>query len=532
MNTWGKQRSNINIYIIVYVFVIIINNYNGVHGSRCTGAPKPNAQPNLNHIYTSAPTFVKSVTNASLYHVGDGEDQISVVHLWGNAYQRGYAHGLLMKNDTAAFYARVYPYFEQTILQAVNGSVPWLPKGIAKWIAKVGLGVALDLTYDVTEKYTGQWFKDEMKGLADGSGVDEKYIRRVHMIGELTQGHCSMYGAWGAATASGATLQLRALDWDTDGPFQDYPQVTVYHADDDEDDGHTLSTTTEGHSFANVGWTGWIGSISGISSKQMAISEIGVSFPDKSFGKESREGVPFTFLLRDILQFDNTLDDSINHIKNAHRTCDLILGVGDGKPQQNKSSAPFRGIQYSHSVANFFDDTNMLPKNDTWHARIPNMVYYGMDWLCPGYSVVLHRQLKAYHGKLTPENTVKNVVPIVQTGDLHVVISDLTNMNMFVANARGSSETGPLKAFDRQFVKLDMKEMFATTTSVNSELGVCSVCKEAVKGLIAAGAGGACGAACAATGCEPCVPYCASICGSIAAGETNEEAICAHIHLC
>ena len=32
----------------------------------------------------------------------------------------------------------------------------------------------------------------------------------------------------------------------------------------------------------------------GISSKQMAISEIGVSFPDDSFGKESRFGIPFT----------------------------------------------------------------------------------------------------------------------------------------------------------------------------------------------------------------------------------------------
>jgi hypothetical protein len=37
------------------------------------------------------------------------------------------------------------------------------------------------------------------------------------------------------------------------------------------------------------------------------------------------------YLLRDILQFDNTLNDSINRITNAHRTCDLILGVGDGK---------------------------------------------------------------------------------------------------------------------------------------------------------------------------------------------------------
>ena len=33
------------------------------------------------------------------------------------------------------------------------------------------------------------------------------------------------YGAWGDATAGGKTLQMRALDWDTSGPFQDYPQV-------------------------------------------------------------------------------------------------------------------------------------------------------------------------------------------------------------------------------------------------------------------------------------------------------------------
>ena len=37
----------------------------------------------------------------------------------------------------------------------------------------------------------------------------------------------------------------------------------------------------------------------------MAISEIGVSFPDDTFGKESRQGTPFTYLLRDVLQFDS-----------------------------------------------------------------------------------------------------------------------------------------------------------------------------------------------------------------------------------
>ena len=90
-----------------------------------------------------------------------------------------------------------------------------------------------------------------------------------------------------------------ALDWDTDGPFKDYPAVVVYHPKD------------LGHPFANVGFLGWIGALTGQSSKKLAISEIGVAFPDSTFGKESRVGIPFTFLLRDILQFDNSYEVSI-----------------------------------------------------------------------------------------------------------------------------------------------------------------------------------------------------------------------------
>ena len=40
-----------------------------------------------------------------------------------------------------------------------------------------------------------------------------------------------------------------------------------------------------------------------------------------------------------------------------------------------------------------------MPRNDTWHARIKGMVYYGMDWLCPNFSV-LHRQLAKLRGAL------------------------------------------------------------------------------------------------------------------------------------
>lgn len=86
------------------------------------------------------------------------------------------------------------------------------------------------------------------------------------------KGQCSMFGANGTATPDGHLLQLRALDWDVDGmhisllinavpgtllhsdagPFKNYPQITVYHPN-----------AGSGYGFANVGWTGWIGSITG-----------------------------------------------------------------------------------------------------------------------------------------------------------------------------------------------------------------------------------------------------------------------------
>jgi len=251
-----------------------------------------------------------------------------------------------------------------------------------------------------------------------------------------------MFGAWGDAIPSTHNLlQMRSLDWNTDGPFVNFPQITVYHP------------TSNGHDFANIGWTGWLGAITGISSKKLAISEIGVAFPDDSFGRESRFGIPFTYLLRDILQFDNSLADSEHRITTAKRTCDLILGVGDGNMGQ------FRGIQYSASVANFFNDTDMLPIAD-WHPRMNNIVYYGMDWLCPGYNIVLHNQLQAAWGVITPDLTIRNITSRTQSGNLQIAIYDLTNMIVHTANARRDGASGPVDAFDRQFVQFDANALF------------------------------------------------------------------------
>ncbi|KAK3083855.1 hypothetical protein FSP39_004201 [Pinctada imbricata] len=392
--------------------------------------PSPTATPNLSPIYTKDPVQIKVVKNGKLFTVGEGEDQFLIAHVWGTPYDMGFAHGQLVSDKAVRMMDAVWKYLEDQIVQAVNGTVDIFKPWFLRDVANIGLDAALDLELDVTREFTGKYFFEEAQGLADGSGVDLKRILRIHMIGEFTKGSCSMLGAWGTANS---LIQLRTLDWSVDGPFKDFPQVTVYHP---------INDGKNGQDFANFGWTGWIGSITGMNSQRMAISEIGVSFPDETFGKESRFGVPFTFILRDILQFDKTLDDAINRLSNAKRTCDLILGVGDGKSRQ------FRSVEYSGEVAYFFDDKNLRP-DAYWHPKIDNVVYHGMDWNCPAYNDVMARQLTKYHGNITAESIIRDVVPIVQTGDLLVSVYDLTNNFAYIANARASFEGGAPFAYQR-----------------------------------------------------------------------------------
>lgn len=70
-------------------------------------------------------------------------------------------------------------------------------------------------------------------------------------------------------------------------------------------------------------------------------------------------------MLRDVLQWDKNIEESIHRMQTTKRTCNLILGVGDGRPQ-----GYFRSFQYSHSTLNVINDSHPLPSNSTWHPAL------------------------------------------------------------------------------------------------------------------------------------------------------------------
>jgi hypothetical protein len=102
-----------------------------------------------------------------------------------------------------------------------------VPKIFQAKILAEGMERALDWCAEITQPFTPQIYYDELRGLADASGIDYQLLLRLNMFPEITKASCSFFGAWGDATVDGSTIQLRALDYDTVGPFKDYPQVTI-----------------------------------------------------------------------------------------------------------------------------------------------------------------------------------------------------------------------------------------------------------------------------------------------------------------
>ena len=74
-----------------------------------------------------------------------------------------------------------------------------------------------------------------------------------------------------------------------------------------------------------------------------------------------------------------------------------------------------------------------------------------------------NRALQALHGNITVENTIRDIVPYVQTGDLHIAVYDHDAMLMYVSVAAPAGTPGPLNAYQRQFFRLELETRLEPT---------------------------------------------------------------------
>lgn len=345
----------------------------------------------------AAPVEAVKGTRAS---VGEGEDKITVLHVWGTPYEMGYAQGKLCAAEIKGFYGR---------LLGALGALGKKPED-------------LDGPWAQMAPHVPQRYLEEMRGLAEGAGVDLKTVQRGHAVPDVSEWDCTFFAAWGGFTANKHLLQLRALDYATEWGIQEQPAIIVYSPD-------------KGVAHVTVGWCGFVGTVTGMNAEGVAMSEIGDDF-DKA--TETFEGEPMPFVMRDVLYDAKTVAEGVGIVKRATRTLSYLYLIGSGR--ENTATA----LKTGHTVFETFT-ASTLP-----FPRFENAVYMSMgfdsDW-----NQKVHGVLAACEGKLTPELAEEKLMKGLGTGDLHSVLFDATDRKLWVANA--TPEGKP--AYDQKYVAFD-----------------------------------------------------------------------------
>jgi hypothetical protein len=84
-----------------------------------------------------------------------------------------------------------------------------------------------------------------------------------------------------------------------------------------------------------------------------------------------------------------------------------------------------------------------------------------MDWLCPSFHQRLHEMLEKTYGQITAEVAVRTIVPGLNSGNLQVVVYDLTNEQVYFSYGYVTEHNEKIDAYKRPFISLNLTEVFA-----------------------------------------------------------------------
>ncbi|MCA9437454.1 MAG: hypothetical protein KC978_16845, partial [Candidatus Omnitrophica bacterium] len=241
--------------------------------------------------------------------VGEGADQIPLLVVTGTPYEMGFAVGSLMKEETH---------------KVLQGFLHLARMGDEERFSDE----TLDAAWESVSPHTHEAFKEELRGIAEGSGLDLQDVIRAHMVPVVADYACSGVAFWGDRVENGHLLQIRNLDYETRAGLQDYPAVVIY-------------IPKEGVPHVCPTFAGCAGANTGMNYAGIALTEIGdTPASDWPF---NLDGVHFTSLFRDILANAKDLDTAVGMIKDAPRIkkYHYVFGSGDEKKAvKMKAHAP------------------------------------------------------------------------------------------------------------------------------------------------------------------------------------------------
>lgn len=339
------------------------------------------------------------------------DGKIRVIYVSGTAYERGYQHGALLREEVRSNLLTLWESAvdkfrsEELFAESFERMRPFIP----------------------------QEYIDEMHGLAHGSKLPLSVIHGIHALPEMSEWggkkrlkkvvkdmmdgvlgtSCSNFCVGGAATADGKMYTVRILDWGLHriSRLHDYPLILVSNPD-------------VGVPSAVIGWVGFLGAISGINAQSITLGEMGYGDPEN----ETMRGKPMPFLLRDVLTHTTNLPEVRSVIRDSVGTNSFVFLMSDGK-----TGASEMYVRDRDRFVVFEPGADVADKEKTFPG-IKDVLYGGH------YEEKMTALLRDNRGRITPELIMKQLIPeMAMPSNFQNVLYEPKSLKFWVTNAKDKS---------------------------------------------------------------------------------------------
>ncbi|MDA1166510.1 MAG: C45 family autoproteolytic acyltransferase/hydrolase [Planctomycetota bacterium] len=352
-------------------------------------------------LLTNQPQTGRKVAHGELRWV-DGQ---RVVLLDGTPEEVGRAHGELLKAEAGRCIDSVLSTF---------GTAQTIRTG--RWFRS-----DLEAAYERLAPHIPERHKRETRAMAAALDLDPRLAETLNVFPELF--HCSGFAVFGKATADGKLYHGRVLDYMTTIGLQDSATTFIVKVDGKIP-------------FANVGYAGFIGSVSGMNASAISLGEMG------GRGEGQWDGVPMATLMRRALEECSTLDEVMDLWKRSPRTCEYYYVFADGKTNQAVGvSALPESIEF------------ILPGQT--HPRLGEGIQDAVVLSAGSRLEKLRERVTQKHGQIDAD-VGKWLMsrPVAMKSNLHNVLFVSADGVLYVANADHKHP-----AAERPYVKLDLREL-------------------------------------------------------------------------
>jgi isopenicillin-N N-acyltransferase-like protein len=250
--------------------------------------------------------------------------------------------------------------------------------------------------------YIDQRYLTEMDAIALATGHEKEEIRLANFFPELF--HCSGFAIFGDATQNGTLYHGRVLDYLRGMGLEQNAVVIVSKPD-------------KGNAWVNISYAGFVGSVTAMNEKKVAIGEMG------GRGEGNWDGKPMAQLVRECMEKADTLEQAVEIMRKGPRTCEYYYVISDGKTK--------RAVGIAATPTKF----ETVGPGQT-HERLPHAVKDAVLLSAGDRYEKLVERVREDFGEFTPDSARDLMTrPVCMNSNIHSVLFAPETLDFWVANA-------------------------------------------------------------------------------------------------